>query len=203
MANRNAAGQNFNNNSDGWYLSGGVTPRKMTLATGDVSISGTGSFVYTFPGLTCYLSAVTVPTTVTGNTSVTFTNLQPQILLADATSGAFTITLPTAVSIAGAEIIIVKVNSGTNNITVATTSSQTINGYSSITIDFQYKVTQFVSNGSNWIIVDNISDLPLSLLNPSSNQTLYAGTSTSTVRSYTIQSGKKLIIESGSRFRIL
>ena len=44
----------------------------------------------------------------------------------DCTSGSFTVTLPTAINVAG-KVYIIK-NSGTGSITVNTTSSQTIDG---------------------------------------------------------------------------
>jgi hypothetical protein len=50
----------------------------------------------------------------------------------DCTSGTFTVTLPTAVGVSG-NIYIVK-NSGAGTITVATTSSQTIDGSSTKTL---------------------------------------------------------------------
>ena len=67
----------------------------------------------------------------------------------DCTSGTFTITLPTAVGVSG-KIYIVK-NSGSGTITVATTSSQTIDGSSTKTLS-QYQSVQVQSNGSNWVV---------------------------------------------------
>jgi len=52
--------------------------------------------------------------------------------MVDATSGTFTITLPTSVGVAG-KIFEIK-NSGTGTITVATTSSQTIDGDATVTL---------------------------------------------------------------------
>ena len=56
--------------------------------------------------------------------------------MVDATSGTFTITLPTAVAVAG-KIFEVK-NSGAGTITVATTSSQTIDGDATVTLERRY-----------------------------------------------------------------
>ncbi len=62
------------------------------------------------------------------------------------------VTLPTAASITGREYIIKDEsgNAGTNNITVATTSSQTIDGASTRAISTAYGVLRIYSNGSNW-----------------------------------------------------
>jgi hypothetical protein len=67
------------------------------------------------------------------------------------TANRFTVTLPTAVSIAGRSYIIK--NSGTSTITVATTSSQTIDGATTFILQVQYQTVTVVSNGANWIII--------------------------------------------------
>ena len=70
----------------------------------------------------------------------------------DATSGTFTLTLLTAVGRQG-KIYNLK-NSGTGVITLATTSSQTIDGNASGTLTLtQYENLQVQSNGANWIIL--------------------------------------------------
>jgi len=69
------------------------------------------------------------------------------------TSGTFTITLPTAASIAG-RIYVIK-NTGAGSITVATTSSQTIDGGASYTLGTANKYVQVQSDGANWIVIAN------------------------------------------------
>jgi len=69
----------------------------------------------------------------------------------DCTSGTFTVTLPTAASITG-RMYIIK-NSGTGVITIATTSSQTIDGATSYTLGTQYGSITVQSNGTNWIVI--------------------------------------------------
>lgn len=69
----------------------------------------------------------------------------------DATSGTFTITLPTAAGITG-RIYVIK-NSGTGTITIATTSSQTIDGSTTKTLTTQYSGCQLISDGTNWKVV--------------------------------------------------
>jgi hypothetical protein len=72
----------------------------------------------------------------------------------DCTSGTFNITLPTAVGIAG-KIYIVK-NSGNGVITLNTTSSQTIDGSLTKTLN-QYDSIYVESTGSNWVILSGLS----------------------------------------------
>lgn len=68
----------------------------------------------------------------------------------NATSGTFNVTLPTAVSDTGREFIVK--NSGTGVITLDTTSSQTIDGATTRTLN-QYDSLTVVSDGSNWIVI--------------------------------------------------
>jgi hypothetical protein len=74
--------------------------------------------------------------------------------LIDCTSGTFTVTLPTAASITG-RCYKIK-NSGAGVITVATTSSQTIDGLTTQSLSVQYAMIEVMSNGTNWIIIDRI-----------------------------------------------
>lgn len=71
----------------------------------------------------------------------------------DATSAGVTITLPTAVGISGKIYVIKKVDSSANSVTVATTSSQTIDGSTTYTMGYQWQSITVQSNGSNWLII--------------------------------------------------
>ncbi len=77
------------------------------------------------------------------------------IILCDATSAAFTITLPSAsaAGISGCQFTIKRTNSGSNNVTLAASGSQTIDGAANYVLDTQYKTARVVSNGSNWFLV--------------------------------------------------
>lgn len=70
--------------------------------------------------------------------------------MVEATSGTFTVTLPTAVGVAGRDYVIK--NSGTGTVTLSTTSSQTIDGILHQTIVSGSSIT-VVSNGTNWVII--------------------------------------------------
>jgi hypothetical protein len=69
------------------------------------------------------------------------------------TSGTFTVTLPTSVGIAG-RFYNIK-NSGVGVITVATTSSQTIDGVTTKTLAATKGIT-VQSTGANWIIISDV-----------------------------------------------
>jgi len=67
------------------------------------------------------------------------------------TSGTATFTLPTAVGITG-KIYIVK-NKGAGVLTIATTSSQTMDGATTATISTTYAGRVLQSNGANWDVI--------------------------------------------------
>lgn len=80
----------------------------------------------------------------------------------DCTSGTFTITLLTAVGITGQRFVVK--NSGTGIITIATTSSQTIDGYASAGLNLAPKQSYtFISDNANWKIEPN-SKIPVVLI---------------------------------------
>ena len=59
-------------------------------------------------------------------------------LLADTTGAAFTITLPEAGSVRGKLFTIIKTNAGANNVTVACTGGQTIDGAATVVFNAQF-----------------------------------------------------------------
>ena len=75
------------------------------------------------------------------------------VIFADATSGNVTITLPAASGLTGYKFFVKRIDSSGNTCTVARTSSDTIDGQTSLTIDQQYTSIMVVSNGSNWFIL--------------------------------------------------
>jgi len=66
-------------------------------------------------------------------------------------ASAVTITLPNATLCASMEYHIKRLGTGT--VTVNTTSSQTIDGLTSVVISSQYANLTVISDGSNWIII--------------------------------------------------
>ncbi|GIX04970.1 MAG: hypothetical protein KatS3mg114_0839 [Planctomycetaceae bacterium] len=92
----------------------------------------------------------TAVATKTTNYSVTSTD---SVLLCDATSGALTVTLPTAAGITGRQYSIKRISSGANTVTVAAQSGQTIDGTATRVLGTQYETVTVVSDGSNWWVV--------------------------------------------------
>lgn len=72
-----------------------------------------------------------------------------RVVLADATAGTFTVTLPSAYARAGQQPLFVKRTSAANNVTVASAGG-TIDGAATQSLTSQYAVQAYVSDGSVW-----------------------------------------------------
>lgn len=85
------------------------------------------------------------------NGTATGVTLDATYDVVEVTATGQTITLPTAASITGRTYTVKLTASG--SCTVATTSSQTIDGSTTYSLSAQYKYVTVQSNGSNWIII--------------------------------------------------
>lgn len=77
------------------------------------------------------------------------------VLTADATSAAFTITLYTASGNSGRKLTIKKIDSSVNVVTIDGNASETIDGAAAIYLRDQYSSVELMSDGTNWIIVND------------------------------------------------
>lgn len=68
MAIQNSSNEKFNNNADGYDLSGGTTARKLTVTGGDVNITGGGGATITFPTTSQTLATLAGTETLTNKT---------------------------------------------------------------------------------------------------------------------------------------
>lgn len=75
------------------------------------------------------------------------------VILANAATAGFTVTLPSAVSLRRREFVIKKTDATANVVTVGTTSSQTIDGAATKTLTVQWQTLRVVSDGANWFAV--------------------------------------------------
>jgi len=76
-----------------------------------------------------------------------------EIILANATSAPITITLPTAVGVTGQTYTIKRINSGSNAVTIAAISGQTIDGETTTSLGDNGTLFKLISNGSNWFVI--------------------------------------------------
>lgn len=92
--------------------------------------------------------------TKTANFTLTSAN---DVVGADASGGGFTLTLPTSVGNDGKVFHLKKIESSTNTVTVATTSSQTIDGSTTQYLSTQDDIS-VLSDGANWRILSRKID---------------------------------------------
>jgi len=97
------------------------------------------------------LSALGGPRPKTATADYTVAVLE-RMILADASAGALTITLPSAAN-AWQRIVVKKIDATENAVVVDAAGSQMIDGYASVSIRRQYTSLDLESDGSNWWIV--------------------------------------------------
>lgn len=100
-------------------------------------------------GATANLPPGSKTRTVTASETV---RVDDDILLVDASSGAITITLRSAVQMVNKRLVVVKTDSGVNGVTVDPAGSETVNGAASYGLSSQWKRVVIVSNGVNWVV---------------------------------------------------
>lgn len=89
-------------------------------------------------------------TSVSTNTTLDTTH---NVISVDASGGAKTITLPTAVGISGRKYTIRKLDSSGNAVTIDGNGTETINGALTKVLAAQYDVATIISNNANWVVV--------------------------------------------------
>lgn len=93
-------------------------------------------------------------TTVTRTAAISLGAASASVNLCDATTAAFTITLPAASTQNGLAYTIKKIDSSANAVTVAS-GGGTIDSAATYSLAAQYKYVRVVSNGTNWFIIGN------------------------------------------------
>ena len=77
------------------------------------------------------------------------------LILADATAGAITVTLPKAARWAGLTLIIKKIDAS-NNVTIDGDGSETIDGAATVVLNTQHHSRTLFSDGSNWRVIATV-----------------------------------------------
>ncbi len=107
------------------------------------------------PTSTLHVTGSVAMSTVTKTASYTAT-ANDYTIICNNTSGAITISLPTASGCAGRVYAIKKVSGSLLNVTIDPFGSESIDGASSRTLTMQYEGALIQSDGSNWFVISKI-----------------------------------------------
>jgi hypothetical protein len=139
--------------TDGQLLIGKTSDGSLNL---HVLTAGANMTVTNGAGTISLAAANTYTPTVSAVTASTLAAAFDNAYLIDTTSNACAVTLPTAVGHAGHQIVVfLQVKGGSNTITMASTSAQTVNaaaasGFGVSTVNKSYT---FMSDGANYVVV--------------------------------------------------
>jgi hypothetical protein len=75
------------------------------------------------------------------------------LIIADATAGAITMTLPPAALVPGRIYAFKRINSGANAVVVDPSGAETIDGAATYTLSAQWNSVTIMSNGTAWFII--------------------------------------------------
>lgn len=78
------------------------------------------------------------------------------VILCDATSAAFTVTLPPVASSSGLTLTIKKIDSGGNAITIDGDGSEVIDGATTKSLSAQWAAITITNNGTAWYIIGEL-----------------------------------------------
>jgi hypothetical protein len=125
-------------------------------------IPGTGNWIIqrggTFTDNGSNIQTTSISLAIVSKTAAYTAGVSDYTITGDATGGAFSITLPTAVGCTGRIYIIKKSDASVNAVTIATTSSQNISGTSVATtysLASQGKYVMVQSDNVGWTIIGN------------------------------------------------
>lgn len=135
----------------GNFSAGTVTANLTGNVTGNVNGNVTGNL------------AGTVQANIAIKNSNYTIQANDSVLTGNASGGTIAFTLPSAVGAAGRQYTIKKVDSSANAVSISTTSSETIDGNTSLNLPSQWNYITVISDGSNWLITNassaNMGDL--------------------------------------------
>lgn len=150
------SGVNTSSATNGQLLIGKTSDHSLNLST---LTAGSNVTIVNGAGTVTVSAANTFVPTVNVQTAATVTAAVDNAYLCDTTANAIAVTLPTAVGHSGHQVVVfLQVLGGSNHVTFATTSAQTVNGAaaSGLGLTSANKSYTFMSDGANWVIVSQI-----------------------------------------------
>lgn len=118
-----------------------------------------------------------------------------KVILVDATAGAITVNLLAAATAAsGFTVVVKKIDSSANAVTIDGNSSETIDGSATYVLSSQNSAVVLTTNGSNWFTTAS----PASAVSPKGSQVITSGAGNFTTPSNTISTTRfKFILTGG------
>ena len=137
-------------------VANGAATRVATFSSTD-ALNGEANFTY--DGTTIHLNDNVKTgggvnhTVATAKTSTATLSVDEHIIPVNASSAAFTLTLPAVSGIGGTIFVIKEAAGSANTVTIATPSSETIDGQSTYTMSTPYASITIYCDGSNWFVI--------------------------------------------------
>lgn len=121
-----------------------------------VTAAGAVSSVDTSPGSGRQIKPVAstvVNRAIQSKTGAYTLTANDSVILADATGGAFTLTLPAVAGTSGTVYDIKRLNSGANNVTIDANGAELVEGATTYVLTAANQSVTIISNGSAWFII--------------------------------------------------
>lgn len=146
--------QDWTSTAQGAYIAFYTTQNNTTTTDEKVRINHNGrvGIAETTPTSMLHVKG-SIATAITTKTAAYTLLITDSVILANATSAAFTLTLPSAVGIEGRQYTLKKIDSSANAVTVDANGTQTIDGALTFSLATQYQSITIVSDGANWMII--------------------------------------------------
>jgi hypothetical protein len=127
MSTNNSSNNQYDNNSDGFDLSGGTTKRKLTVTGANITLTGSGTNVYTMPASTDTLVGRATTDALTNKDMSSTTNLMPGSTIGYASiSTTFSTASTTFVDVTGLTTGAITIPTGGRRIDIDITASSII-----------------------------------------------------------------------------
>lgn len=108
----------------------------------------------------------------------TMVDATDDLVLGDASGGAFTIALPASSGLAGRIFRFVKTDSSVNHVIIDANSSETIGGSLTYRLNAQFQAVSIISDGTNWQILNASKQRQVCLLQDEKTQNTAGGVAT-------------------------